>query len=164
MGRHPKIKVPAGKWEKILNILSVAFIAVSAVYVIQAWGSLPETIPTHFNGMGEADDWGSKNTIFIMPVIAIVLFVPMYFLCKAPHLFNFPFEITEENAPRIYPVARLLLAVFNFEMVALFAFLAWETIQSAQSGTSLGVWFIVVVTIVPLITIVFFLVRLNRLQ
>ena len=75
LNSHPKIPFTVKKWVYILNGISIICIISSFIYVIFAFQQLPETIPIHFNAQGEADNWGSKNTIFIMPGIAIVLFV-----------------------------------------------------------------------------------------
>ncbi|WP_106496610.1 DUF1648 domain-containing protein [Lentibacillus sp. Marseille-P4043] len=165
MGDHPKIDVPASKWEKLFNLLSVILLVSSIIYVVQAYASLPETIPTHFNAKGEANGWGNKAIIFLMPGIAtFVCFLPMYFLSKAPHIFNYTVKVTEENAPRLYPKARLFMTVVNFETVAIFTYIAWEMVQSARAVPTLGVWFTLVVVAVPLITIIVFMIQMNRLK
>ena len=42
------------------------FLLVFTIYLaLSNYATLPDTIPTHFNSQGIADDWGGKNTIFI---------------------------------------------------------------------------------------------------
>ena len=53
------------------------------VYLFIHFRSLPETIPVHFNALGEVDGWGSRATIWFLPGIGLfttllVLFVPQY--------------------------------------------------------------------------------------
>ncbi len=43
------------------------------IYLATIWSGLPETVPIHFNGKGEADGWGSKNTLIWMPAALIFL-------------------------------------------------------------------------------------------
>ncbi|MFB4167792.1 DUF1648 domain-containing protein [Virgibacillus sp. JSM 102003] len=164
MKSHPKIKVPATKWEKFLNILSVIILICSIVYVVQAYNSLPEQVPTHFNAKGQADAWGNKATVLLMPAIALVSFIIMYFVTKAPHTFNYMVKVTEENAPRLYALARTFMAAINFEMVVIFSYIAWAMVQSANSGTGLGVSFIFFVIIVPIATIISFMIKMNRVK
>jgi uncharacterized membrane protein len=158
MGKNPKIKVPAGKLEILFNVLSVLLILGMIYYAFIMYQQLPEQIPTHFNSHGEPDDWGSKASIFMFPVIAIFIFVPMYFLSRVPHVFNYLVTITEENAPRIYPISRLMMATFNFSMVSLFAFLEWETVQAIDGNMVTGPWFVIIVIFYPLILLGFFAV------
>lgn len=159
---QPKIKVPATKWERLSNLLSVILIIVTCTYVFQKFDSLPETIPTHFNARGVPDGWGSKSTLFIVPIISTVLFIFLYFLNKVPHIYNLPVKITEENAAQIYPLARTMMAVFNFEMVAILSYTTWEIIQAAQGNSVLGVWFIVGVFLIPLVTLLLFIIPMRR--
>lgn len=164
MGKHPKIKVPAGKLEIMFNGLSIVLIIIMITYAFNAYHQLPDTIATHFNIKGEADGWGSKATIFMMPLISILIFIPMYILSRAPHLFNYTIEITEENAPRIYPIARLMMSVLNFMVVAMFAFIVWDTVQSANGHSLIGPWFAFVVLFLPLGLLVLFMVWMSRVQ
>lgn len=43
-------------------------IIIPIAYLVYIWGSLPETVPIHFNASGEADGWGSKNTLIWLPL------------------------------------------------------------------------------------------------
>ncbi|MGP4105614.1 DUF1648 domain-containing protein [Virgibacillus sp. L01] len=164
MKHHPKIEVPATKWEDFLNILSVILLICSIVFVVQAYNSLPEQVPTHFNAKGEADAWGNKGTVLLMPAIAFVSFIIMYFVTKAPHRFNYMVKVTEENAPRLYTLARTFMAVINFEMVAIFSYITWAMVQSASSGSGLGINFIFFVILLPIATIISFMIKMNRVK
>ncbi|MBP1948019.1 DUF1648 domain-containing protein [Virgibacillus litoralis] len=164
MKNHPKIKVSATKWEKFFNTASVIILICSIVYVVQAYNSLPESVPTHFNAKGEADAWGNKGTVLLMPAIAFVSFIIMYFVTKAPHTFNYMVKVTEENATRLYTPARTFMAAINLEMVAIFSYIAWAMVQSATSGTGLGISFIFFVILVPIATIISFMIKMNRVK
>ena len=45
--------------------------------VLYHYPNLPETIPTHFNAMGEADAQGSKSNILLLPIIASTIVLGM---------------------------------------------------------------------------------------
>src|SRR5699024_5881680 len=159
MNNHPKVPFQVSKWMHIINGISILCIAGSIIYVIFLYPTLPETIPVHFNAKGEADNWGSKMSVFIMPIIGLLLFVGMYFLSKYPHVYNYPFTITEENDPRIYAIASAFMTIINLEMVLIFTFASIDIM-----GDFLGVWFVAVVLGVPLLTIALFVYRLNSLK
>ncbi|HLS09193.1 DUF1648 domain-containing protein [Lentibacillus sp.] len=161
---QPKVHVPATRMEKIFHAASLVLLTATFTYVILKYASLPDTIPIHFNAQGEADNWSGKGTIFLLPVISLLMFIALYFLNKVPHIYNLPVNITEENAPRIYPIARTMMAVFNFEMVAIFSYLTWDVINAAEGNATLGVWFILAVFIVPLGTIALFIPPMRRRQ
>ncbi|MFC4557564.1 DUF1648 domain-containing protein [Virgibacillus kekensis] len=164
MKKQPKIDVPPSMWEKFFNLLSAILIIALWVYAAQAYSTLPKEIPTHFDGSGVPDEWGSKKTIFIMPGIALITFVLMYFASKKPHLFNYPMKVTEENAHRLYPLAKTSMAIINFEMVLLFSYITWGMIQSAKDDSGLGVGFVIAALLIPLITSIIFMVKMNKVK
>lgn len=159
---NPKVKISATRWEKLFNFLSAAVIITIFIYAVYQFESLPDRIPTHFNAQGEVDGWGGKSTVFILPGISAVSFILLYFLTKIPHLFNLPVTITEENAPHIYSLARTMMAVFNFEIVLIFSYATWSTIQAAQESPTLGMGFILFTIFAPLVTLVLFIISMNR--
>ncbi len=157
--KQPKVFFHGNKWVHVINGLSIICMLSSFIFALVIYPDLPNTIPIHFNSQGEVDGWGNKATIFLMPAIALLLFVPLYFLSKAPHVFNYPMTITEENAKRIYPVSRLFMTILNFECVLIFTYLSFDIV-----GQSLGIWLLILVFTVPLLTIFIFVLVLVRLK
>ncbi|WP_060679023.1 DUF1648 domain-containing protein [Virgibacillus halodenitrificans] len=152
MKNHPKVDFTVSKWNAVLNLLSLFFIICSFIYVFTIYKELPDQIPIHFNAAGDPDNWGSKATIILMPLIALILYVPLYFLSKHPHVFNYPFKVTEGNARSIYPLAQLFMTVINFEMVVMFTYLSFT-----MAGNQLGEVFFPLIIVVLITTIgVFF--------
>jgi len=49
--------------------LVILAIAIPFAYAYYLYPSLPYRIPTHFNASGEADAWGHKSSIFLLPGI-----------------------------------------------------------------------------------------------
>ena len=56
---------------KSINIAMYIIMAIPFIYLATVWNDLPETIATHFNASGEADDFGSKNTLIYMLLLLI---------------------------------------------------------------------------------------------
>jgi uncharacterized membrane protein len=57
---------------KIVDLMGIALTIGSAIIALYNFSSLPNKIPIHFNYWGEPDVWGSKETIFMMPLIAVL--------------------------------------------------------------------------------------------
>jgi len=55
-------------------------ILVPFAYAYYLYPSLPYRIPTHFNASGEADAWGHKSSIFLLPSIMGVTSIIVYFI------------------------------------------------------------------------------------
>jgi len=62
--KRPVLKIPRSPLENVTEVLAVLGIIVNALILYYYWPALPDVIPTHFGISGEADGWGSKNTLF----------------------------------------------------------------------------------------------------
>ena len=63
------------RWTFVLVVTIIPWI-----YLLSIWGSLPESIPTHFGINGTPDAYGPKNQIFLWPAICTVLSILVYLL------------------------------------------------------------------------------------
>jgi uncharacterized membrane protein len=104
-------------------------------YAALAIGSLPETVPTHFNFAGEADSFGSKHILWMLPVIATILVGLMSVVKMHPDYLNMPFRITGENRERQTNLAYGLLSSIACVIPLLFAFIIYSTAQHVEYGT-----------------------------
>lgn len=101
------------------------------------FANLPDTIPTHFNGKGVADGYGSKRTLLVLPIMGSIMSMGLYLLNRVPHIFNYPVEITEENAEKHYRSGTALIRWLNLIIVWSFSFIVWRVIDSATLGEGL---------------------------
>lgn len=164
MKKQPDIEVPASGLEKLLHTAAFAVIIGMFIYAAVMVGRLPDEIPIHFNAAGEADNWGGKASIFMLPLISLPMSLILFFLGRAPHLHNFPFKVTEENAPKLYRESRLMMAAMHLMVTGVFALITWQMVESAQGNASLGPWLAVIITAGPLALIAYFVIRMFRLK
>jgi uncharacterized membrane protein len=150
-----------------LSVVALVTLVVTTAYW---WAALPATIPTHFGIDGKPNAYGSKDTIWLLPGILLVLTVAFSLLSRYPWLFNYPVTITEENAERQYHRGRVLLAVINAGLALLFAVTQWQTIQMSRgAASSLGAFFslpsvIAFIALVPVSAIILIVVWSSRGQ
>lgn len=164
MNNRPILSIPMTTVEKALKILSVLMIVMLFGYIIYIWNDLPEEVPTHFNGTGRVDGWGGKESLWMLPIIGLLLFMILSFLERFPHIFNYPVMITEENAPKLYLEARRMIVILNFEITFFLSYISWGIIQAVYGHDSIGVWSIPILLIVILCTIGISIYRLFRLR
>jgi uncharacterized membrane protein len=129
--KQPVLQLPLTIWEKSFEVTSILGVLLLFSLVFTSWESLPERIPQHFGVTGAPDAWGSKNFLMFLPVIALALYLLLTIVSKYPHTFNYLYEINEKNAEVQYRYARHLLAVLKVEIIWLFFYIEWVTIQVA---------------------------------
>ncbi|MEZ4919294.1 MAG: DUF1648 domain-containing protein [Saprospiraceae bacterium] len=135
---RPRINVEMTSFDMLLEALAAVGLILLLVLPIWNFYDLPDTIPTHFNHLGEPDQYGSKNQVWILPVLGTGLFVLFTILARFPHIYNYAVRITEENAASQYRMAVYLIRGLKAMCMLLFAYIIWATVQGAlQHGTPL---------------------------
>lgn len=145
MNTRPKVRLQKNKLDLSLEFIGFTGLFLFWIYVCFIFTELPDIIPTHFNFKGEADDFGSKNTIFLLPLISSILFIGLTVLNRYPHIFNYLEEITSENAEKQYTFATRLIRFLKTIIVFVFFFIAYSTQHySSNKSENLGflIWII----------------------
>ena len=143
MNKRPRIKLQLKQTDKILEV--VGWVSVFGIWALPLinYFDLPEIIPIHFNGAGKADEFGNKTHIFVLPIISTLLFIGLTTLNKHPHMFNYPSQITKENAVDQYTNATRMMRVLKLVIVLLFGLIVFRKIQIVNGhADGLGAWFL----------------------
>ncbi len=90
---------------KRYTLLYVVLALIPMIYLGTVFGNAPDVVPTHFNAEGVADDFGSKWTLFLMPVAVAVVAIAALF---APFLTKFAKQKDDKS---LNMVAKLNIAV-----------------------------------------------------
>lgn len=160
MSARPKINIELTTSDKIFE--AIGWMALAILWGLTLWNysRLPETIPVHFNILGEPDGFGSKKTLLMFPIIGTVLFLGMTILNKFPHVFNYPTKITEENALRQYTGATRMVRYLKFAVILIFSIIVFKTLKTLEGKSSgLGPWFLPLTAGLIFIPLTFFLVN-----
>jgi uncharacterized membrane protein len=124
-----------GSMRKTLETISLADLALQAAItfsVLYGPGRLPNRIPTHFDMAGHPNGWGSPSMLLLLLLVAGILYLLMTTVARYPSVFNYPVRVTAENRPRLEELALGMIAWLKAEMLCLFAWIQWVTIQSAR--------------------------------
>lgn len=140
---RPKLMLQKKAVDWFFEISALFCIIFMWAYSFYNYSTLPNTIATHFNISGQPDVYGSKSTIFLLPLITTILVFVLRILNRYPHHFNYPTAITVENAERQYSMATRLMRYLQFIISALFTYIVVKTVQDAHLQQSkLSVYFL----------------------
>ena len=163
--KRPRIKVPFETVDIIIEFISITLLILMWSYCFVNYKELPDTIATHFNAIGEADGFGSKHTIWIIPSIATVMYIGLFVLNKYPHTHNYMVNINEENALKNYRFSTRTLRIVNFLCVVLMAYITYMIVESAYGKQfNLGTWFVPIVIGVSIILPIVLIVYMRKLN
>lgn len=162
---RPKLKIAATRSDLILDVLCWVAMIGSLVFSLLIFPKLPETIPTHFGINGVANGFGNKMMIFFPVSISLALFLIVTLLGRFPHIFNYPVEITEQNALTQYTMATRFVRVLKFIIVAIFTSVGiLISLTALKKIENIGFWFVPIVLIVVLTPISFYIVKARKSQ
>ncbi len=163
---RPIINVPSTEANRFLNWLIILLLMVYVAFIFTQYSALPDTIPTHFGKNGLADAHGSKNSIWLLPAIALLMSIGLNVAAKYPHLFNYPIKVTNENALRLYTFGIKLIQITSIYVILLFFYISYVTIKVANNPSSEGLHagFLPVVIVSSLLFTIYVLFKLNTLK
>lgn len=139
---RPRINIELKPVDIITELIAILGLVLLIGLPMYFFDELPDSIPRHYGANGEPDGFSEKGIIWTLPIIGVLMYVGMFWLNKYPHIFNYPQEVTKENAKRIYTIGTRMIRTLNAIITCVFAYITYSTIQTAlgkQSG--LGNWF-----------------------
>ncbi len=157
---RPKIKIrlTAPDWatEFIAFFFLIILIAIPLIY----YNDLPDKIPVHFNASGQPDGYGTRSTLWILPLTGAFMYLIMTILGAFPNIYNYPVEITPENAVPQYRLATRLIRILKTVILVIFSFISYQTIRTATGAAAgLGKAFLPVFLLLTFGVIIIYIVN-----
>ena len=160
---RPKLEIPLSSFEIVIQLVCALGIVEIFLTLFLSWHKIPSRIPTHFGPSGSIDAWGGKSSLLALPIIMLVIYALLSTIEKFPRIYNYMCDITEQNAEFQYRNARMMIGCMKLEMIFLFGYIEWKTVQVAlNKAAGLGVEFMHVFLIVMFGTIGFFIFRMVK--
>jgi uncharacterized membrane protein len=118
----------------LIDSLAIVVLILGWWIAFGNYPQLPETIPAHFGLSGEADGWGRRWMIFLLPAIGTVIFTIEYLV------FNFGMVRASRPVPE---AAKIPLHLLLLELTVIFTYVTWRMSENAFGRVrGLGVWFL----------------------
>ncbi|MFV0633246.1 DUF1648 domain-containing protein [Demequina sp.] len=99
---RPRATPRISRTTKVLLWASIAVTTAGSLAALIAYSTLPETIPIHWNAAGDVDGYGPRWSVLVLAAVWIVMVAGLVVAARYPHTFNYPVDITEANAARVY--------------------------------------------------------------
>lgn len=120
---------------QLISLLALAALWLLTWEALHGSDPLPSRIPTHFDSAGNPNAWGSPgNTLFILPIVATVVFLVIGLVNRRPASFNYPVRVTPQNRERLQSLALQLIACIQAESTCLLAILQYSILQAFRVG------------------------------
>lgn len=124
---------------KKTKIILFIFI-MSIIFTLFVYLKLPETIPTHWNAVGEIDGYSSKNMVFLLMLMGPAMYYAFPLLKKIdPKAKNY------DKFDGVYEVFRVAISLFMvaIHVITLLAALGWVDVVGLAVPVMVGILFIV---------------------
>ena len=97
-----------------VNKISLVWVVLTIIVAVARLFVGEEQIILHWNITGQADDYGSKYFILLLPLISLLIFLMLYFYSKNPYKMNTRTRIVQnehntELLCRYYSMVQLLV-------------------------------------------------------
>jgi len=112
-------------------MISLAALSLTVLLPLFSWPALPDSVPVHFGASGAPDAWGPKGWVLLVPAVSALIYSGLGALVRRPHLYNYPWPLTEENKARQQALAQQLLRFLRAEILTVFAYIEWGMVQIA---------------------------------
>lgn len=152
MNSRHRIKLQVTQADRNIDSFSFCTLIFLWAFTLFSFIKLPEVIPIHFDASGVPDNFGHKWTLFLLPVLATIVFAGLTYLNKYPQILNYTVQITEENAQKEYLFATRMMRVIKCSIMLVFSIVAIYSYWTAVAKTEMPGWWLL-----PLILAIIFI-------
>ncbi len=157
------MKITLDKNDKIWETVSLLLLLGQALLIALTLPSLPDKVAIHFNGSGEANGWGNKNTLWVSFAISLVIYALMTFISLRPGLYKS--RMTKNNIEEQYKLtskmARTVKAFILLALIGLTIFMLM-TAQGKWTGQIPFLFLIFFGLVIP--PCIYYAVKISRVQ
>ena len=93
--RKGEIKISYTKSLIVMEIIGILMILGIFVYTAIKYHGISGQIPTHFDGFGQADAWGSKMNLWMLPGVALIIYILVTISAFFPSSWKYPVKVSE---------------------------------------------------------------------
>ena len=120
-------KIPFTPLQIASLVLGGLILGVTLLWLWLRWPQIDAVIPTHFGFDGQADSWGSKNSLLPLAALDVFLYVGLTVLLFFPKIWNVPYRYTAQTVVWTYQQLRSMLCLMILAISVIFGFLLYTS-------------------------------------
>lgn len=117
---RPQLKVPATTTDHILELVTSFFLILMWVFGILFYIKAANSVPTHFDLLGNPDAWGDKNTFLFTIGVGTLVIVLCAFSAYFPKIVNLPIRLKPECINDQYVLMARMMRILNIDLSIMF--------------------------------------------
>ena len=117
---------------EVAAILGLAVLGWITWHALTGAVHLPDRIPMHFDVAGNVNGWASAGALWLLPGLALGLWLLMTLVARFPGSFNYPVQVTAQNQAALEALAQQMIAWIKAELVWMFCWMQGVTLQIAR--------------------------------
>lgn len=161
--RHCTSHNPIG--ETIVELAVLLLVIGTVVFTLMTFPKLPETVPTHIGVKGQVDGFGSKRILLAMPIMGLVFYIGLSILQRFPDKFNYPVEVTDNNAEVLHLLGVKLARCIKLFVVLITSFGTCEFIELAKGRyLKFGIAVIAWLVALMMVMVFYYIIKMMRQQ
>jgi uncharacterized membrane protein len=150
---------------RVLDLTGIILILFFWVYSIYGISGLPEKIPTHFSFSGEPDSFGNRNSAYLLPCVATIIFILLTVVNRKPERFNYPVAITERNTVKQYRLAGNFIRFLRISIVIVFIIIfVFTSNTSVGEGYPYRYFLLPIILLLVLLPVLIYLILASRME
>lgn len=150
----------AGVPGRVMDVLTLAFLAGLSVWLWLVWPEVSGRVPTHYGMLGQIDGWGDKSMVLVLWGMAWGLFALISAVELCPGCWNTGVEVTDDNREQVYRVLLMLTKSTKLLMALVMGYI----VVCSVLAVSVGVWLLPGFVLAMTAMMVYWLRRLYRLR
>jgi hypothetical protein len=131
LSQRPRVELHRTFADYIGEVLALAGVTGGVLLLAIVWTELPGEIPRHFGFTGEPTAWSGRWSAVFPVAIALAIYVGLTLLNRAPHIFNYPWPITQQNAAIQYRLMRSMVIWLKAVCVWMLVAIVWSQARVA---------------------------------
>lgn len=122
------------------------------------WPEIDTIIPTHYGLDGQANAWGSKNSLLPLLALDILLYLGIVILLCFPKIWNVPYPFTAETVVWTYQQMRSMLCLLDLAIALGFGYIIYASYHLDR----LPLWFLILFMLAVFVPLIYYWRRLKK--